>query len=93
MDCNEIKFSGHVLIKIFARKISLASVEEAVVNGEIIKSYSDDKPYPSYLLLSIINNRPLHMVLAKEDKSGICIVIKAYQPDSKIWSHDFKTKQ
>jgi len=42
----------------FERDILENEIEEAVKNGEIIETYLDDKPYPSFLTL-LNNKKPL----------------------------------
>lgn len=60
--------------------------------GEVIKSYLNDKPYPSYLLLKFVNGRPLHVVIAQNDETNECIVVTCYEPDPGIWLPGFKEK-
>ena len=51
-------------------------VYESICNGEIIKSYSDDTPYPSILIFgSTTNDRPLHTVCAYNPEDGQVIVV------------------
>lgn len=77
----------------FARKISDKDVKKLVGKGEIIQSYVDDKPYPSYLIFCYLKKRPLHAVIAVNKKSKVCIVVTVYEPSSKIWKDDFKTRR
>ena len=91
MNCTEFEYSNHCLQKVMERDISIDAIEKVIKNGEIIKDYPDDKPYPSVLLLGFVNKKPLHVVTAYFRKK--CIVITAYYPDSKIWKSDFKTKK
>jgi hypothetical protein len=75
----------------FSRNISIEDIKEVIINGEIINSYPEDMPFPSYLLYKTISYRPLHVLIAKDVLT--CIVITVYQPDEKIWNSDFKTKR
>ncbi len=75
----------------FERSITAEEVEDILANGEVIRTYPDDKPFVSYLLLGYINNRPIHIVASKDDP--ICYVITVYEPDPTIWNEDFKTKR
>jgi len=77
----------------FERGITIPDVKEAVQNGVIIKSYPEDKPYPSYLMLHSINNRPIHIVISMNSKSNICTIVTAYEPSPELWENDFKTKK
>lgn len=76
----------------FKRNISVEDVKFVLKKGEIIIRYTDDKPYPSYLFLGIRDNRPLHLLVARDQEAEICIMVTVYEPDKKLWSADFKTK-
>jgi hypothetical protein len=91
MNCKEKYFSNHILHRIIERGISPNDVRFVIEKGEIIKQYENDKPYPSVLILGMINNLPLHVVVSK-DEFGNCYLITAYIPTESIWNIDFKTK-
>jgi hypothetical protein len=65
------------------RGITNTSLEEGIINGDIIEEYLDDVPCPSVLLLAMINNIPIHIVI------GLCTdhirIITCYYPDEKEW--------
>ena len=82
----------HAIERMFERDISESDVEDAINNGEVIQSYTDDKPYPSFLSLKYINEKALHVVYAL-DENKTFIVITVYRPDNKIWTNNFKTKR
>lgn len=88
-----IIFSQHALQQMFKRKISIERVKHAIENGEEIKNYPDDKPYPSVLVLAYKNELPLHVVIAKNYDEHKNIIITAYYPDPVIWAEDFKTRR
>ena len=90
--CNKILFSDHIISQMFRRNISLAEVKFILNNGEVIREYADDKPYPSFLLLGFIDHRPLHLLVAKDADTGNCVMVTAYEPDKNLWSSDFKNK-
>jgi hypothetical protein len=65
-------------------------VEFAIVNGEIIKEYPDDKPFPSCLIYGQTSNGvPLHIVCTLAPVSDI---ITFYFPDEKLWI-DYTTRR
>lgn len=76
----------------FERGISNADVRDVVENGEIIREYLDDMPFPSRLILGWREKRPLHIVAADDDNDQT-IIITAYEPDPTIWEPDFKRKK
>jgi hypothetical protein len=58
MDKNtKLIISAHALQRMFERYIDPAVIEKAITFGEEIKSYPDDKPYPSRLVLYFVNER------------------------------------
>jgi hypothetical protein len=77
----------------FKRNISVAQVKFAINSGEEIRSYADDKPYPSKLLLVFENEVPLHVVIALNNEEKKCIVVTAYHPETAVWMTDFKTRR
>jgi Domain of unknown function (DUF4258) len=77
----------------FSRKISEGEVEAAINEGIIIESYPDDTPFASYLILSFINNFPIHVVYSIDESTNILYVITAYNPDPSIWLNNFSTRK
>lgn len=66
---------------------------EAIINGEIIEEYFEDKPYPSVLVYGTTkNNRPLHIVCAYDELDELVIIITVYQPNPKMWI-DYKERR
>ena len=93
MVCNSLSYSDHAVSQMFKRDISTSDVRLIIENGEIITVYLYDKPFPSYLMLGYIDKRPIHVVVAKDDKLNACIVVTAYEPDADIWEPGFKIKK
>jgi hypothetical protein len=89
----KIHFSQHAIQQMFKRNISISHVKRTILHGEEIKSYPDDRPYPSRLLLIIENEVPLHVVIAENSKDNEIVVITAYTPEKDIWTNDFKNKR
>jgi len=77
----------------FERAVSPALVLSIISKGEVIASYPDDVPFPSVLLLGFDGQRPLHLVVARDQKSGLCFVVTVYLPDPDVWSEDFRTRR
>ena len=76
----------------FRGNINVDEVKLILEGGKIINEYPADKPYPSFLLLGIADLRPLHLLIAKDNETGDCILVMVYEPDRNVWSDDFKTK-
>lgn len=74
-------------------RIYEAEVYESIMNSEIIETYKDDKPYPSYLLYGQTNSgRPLHTVIAVDGSSGMVIVVTVYHPHPERWFDNRRRK-
>ena len=57
------RITGHANIVRSERGITIPDMEQALLNGEIIEAYPDDKPYPSCLVLGWLDSfDPLHIV-------------------------------
>jgi len=93
MEYSQIVFSGHAIRQMFHRGISKNEVIKVVNNEQIILDYSDDRPYPSCLMLGFVNHRPIHVVFAIDEENKTGIVVTAYIPDSKLWTEDFKLRR
>jgi len=81
----------HAIERMFQRDISESAVEKAIKEGTVIESYLDDKPYPSYLALIFIEEKPLHVVYAKDSHTNV--VITAYYPNPNKWENNFKVRK
>jgi len=77
----------------FERRIDTDAVVSAVRNGEVIESYPDDEPYPTYLILGYVDKTPLHVLLAVDVQSGPGIVVTVYVPEPALWSEDFRKRK
>jgi hypothetical protein len=93
VDYQTLVFSGHAVRQMFQRRISRDEVKAVVEDGEAIAEYPDDRPYPSYLMLGIVNQRPIHVVVAKDADTQKAFVITAYEPDLNLWQPEVKTRK
>lgn len=93
MECQEIKFSSHALKRMFTRRVAVSEIKKILQFGEIIENYPADSPFPSCLLLGSIDDRSLHVVVAKDMESGLCIIVTVYIPDVVLWQDDFKNRR
>ena len=93
MPHTKLIFRFHALKRMFERDISVDEIRTILKTGEMIESYPKDTPYPSYLVLARVKNRPLHLVAADNDKNKETIIITVYEPDSEKWDRDFKRRK
>ncbi len=82
----------HAIERMFERNISQKDVEVVFTYGKTIEVYDEDKPYPSFLVLAYIEQRPLHVVFSKDDKENV-FVITAYEPTLLKWQNNMKTRK
>ena len=89
----KIIWTEHVATRIRERGIVRADVIECIENGEIIKQYPDDTPFPSCLILGHCSmNEPLHIVVGL-NADTLCCIITTYRPDPEKWDPDYKTRK
>ncbi len=88
-----IEWSLHSLEVMFERGITRKAVKYVMINGEIIEDYPHEKPFPSVLMFGFWEKRPLHVVLAFDEKNEKAFVITAYEPDKVHFESNYKTRR
>ncbi|MCL2098819.1 MAG: DUF4258 domain-containing protein [Oscillospiraceae bacterium] len=88
---DKIKFTLHALKRIRERKISSDKIIDAILSGEIIEQYQNDKYFPSCLIFNNNYNEPIHVVSGIG--SGKVYIITAYNPTLNEWESDFKIRK
>ncbi|MFN0175031.1 MAG: DUF4258 domain-containing protein [Saprospiraceae bacterium] len=88
-----ILWRKHALEKMITRGISRDEVINVMENGEVIRQYFEDRPFPSALVLGFPENRAIHVVVSFDETAEQIFVITAYEPDLTIFEPDFKTKK
>jgi len=63
-----------------------------LLEGGIIREYTDDKPFLSALFF-IHQDRPLHVVAAFDTENRFGYIITAYEPSLDVFEPDFKTRK
>jgi len=80
---SEYRFSDHAVKRMIKNSIGRHEVEEAILDGEIIEEYPDDKYSPSCLIYGkTIEGRNLHVQISLPPK---VVVITTYEPDPEEW--------
>lgn len=87
-----IQWHQHAFERLLERAITRSEVIGAIINGEVIEVYLEDRPYPSCLIL-YATAEPLHVVAAADPDARVCHVITAYRPDLEHFEPDFKTRR
>ena len=93
MECKRTVFSGHAVRRMYQRQVSINAVRATLQNGEVIASYPDDHPSPSFLLLGWHEGSPVHVVVARDPETSTCQVVTVYRPDPAIWQSDFRRRR
>ncbi|MGQ9733308.1 MAG: DUF4258 domain-containing protein [Candidatus Zipacnadales bacterium] len=90
--CREMVFSGHAVRRMSERQISQVDVGYVIAAGETIADYPNDNPYPSSLILGFVRDRPLHVVVAVDQRLERCYVVTVYVPSLAYWQPDYRTR-
>lgn len=79
----EYRISDHAIKRMIQRSIERFEVVEAILNGEIIEEYPQDKYSPSCLVYGKTKaGRELHVQVSLPPK---VVVITTYTPDPEEW--------
>ncbi len=92
MDCHSIGWRRHALERMFERNITRAQVKQVLKSGMIIETYRDDQPFPSKLIYALVDEVPLHVVVAQDTMTAECYVVTAYIPDTAHFESDLITR-
>ena len=89
---SSLRWTSHILERLFERNIGLNYVKAALANGEILEQYPNDYPFPSCLVLGYtIAGRPLHTVCGSDGTK--LWLITAYFPSPVDWLEDFRQRR
>ncbi|HLA05883.1 MAG TPA: DUF4258 domain-containing protein [Anaerolineales bacterium] len=89
---NRFEFSKHALDQSILRGITVQELREAILDGEVIEDYPDDKYGPSCLVFGRTqSDRPLHIQCSHPSRE-ILKIITLYQPDPEQWI-DYKVRR
>lgn len=79
----DYRFSDHAVKMMIVRSMKRADVESAIITGEIIEEYPDDKYSPSCLVYGKSGEgRDLHVQVSLPPR---VVVVTAYEPDPAEW--------
>ncbi len=93
MEKERLVFRVHAVKRMAQRGINAKEVHHALMTGETIKTYPEDKPYPSQLVLGWVGERPIHVVTALREEDAAKVIITAYEPDVLKWEPGFKRRR
>ncbi len=91
---DRIFLKKHSILRMYERNILADDVKKALINGEIIEHYPDDRPLPSYLVLGYAENkRTIHTVVAVDTEEQLLWVITVYEPNLEEWEPGFQRRR
>ena len=88
----KMRWTNHVIVRLFQRNITQGDIENAILNGEVIEEYENDYPYPSCLVYGINLNKEVIHIVCGVTREEVWI-ITAYYPDNIKWEDDLKTRK
>jgi hypothetical protein len=75
------------------RGIQQQAVREVLLQGERIRDYAEDRPFPSAIFLGYVGNRPLHVVASCDEVNRKAFIITAYEPSLDVFESDHRTRK
>ena len=90
---DKVAFKKHAIVRMVERDISAKDITTALNECDLIKTYKQDRPLISYLVLGYsVIRQPLHILIAIDEREDILWIITVYQPDKSLWSTDYTRK-
>ena len=87
-----LRWTNHILERLFQRNIRIDDVKSALLSGEIIEQYPNDYPFPSCLVLGrTAAGRILHVVCGSNGEE--LWLITAYFPNPFEWAENFRQRR
>lgn len=93
MPFDRLIFRLHAFDQMIARFITEVELRQVLEEGTLIEEYPDELPYPGYLILGYVDNRPLHIVAADNEFDKVTIVRTMYEPDPDRWDSTFTRRK
>jgi hypothetical protein len=88
-----IEWRKHVFERMLERNISRHEIIDVLLHGELIEDYIEDKPFGSALFYKLVQNRPIHVVAALDDKTDRTYIITVYEPTLDVFEKDYRTRK
>ena len=73
------------------RMISTKDIRLVLEHGEIIEDYPEDARGHSCMILSFLDNRPIHVVCSPKEE--YLAIITAYVPNDQEWDNNYKKRK
>ena len=83
-----VRITDHADEEASEDKLKYEEIYNSVLQGEIIESYPEDKPYPSCLVLGMnFRGEPVPSVWAHNGETLWAVLIAVYRPDPERWTN------
>ena len=82
-------FRLHALSRMAQRGFEPGDICNSLEHGRVVEEYPEDFPYPSFLVMLWLGQRPVHVVAANNDDDSETIIITVYEPDPLRWNSGF----
>lgn len=93
LEKRNVVWRQHSLARMLERNISRDDVFSAIQGGKLIESYSEAKPYPSYLISGRSGQKTVHVVVAWNDDVYSVYIITVYIPDTNHFQENGVTRK
>ncbi len=81
-----VRITEHADEEILDDNLSYEEIYSSVIQGEVIEDYSNDKPYPSCLIMGKnFSGEPIHSVWAYNSDNQWAVLITVYRPNPERW--------
>jgi hypothetical protein len=90
-----VYWSRHAIVEMVKDDLTRSEVEQALDQCEIIEDYlPGHRPLPDCLVLAYLSEkRPLHAVIAIDERIDRIFIITVYLPSSERWQDDWRTRK
>ncbi len=90
---SRLRISDHADEEAQADTLTFDEIFFSILQGEIIETYPDDRPYPSCLVYGdTFEGDPVHSVWAYNEDNRWAVLITVYRPDPARWVN-WKTRR
>jgi hypothetical protein len=95
IDAGKYEFSKHAEREREADAISMAELEEALIDCQVIEDYPDDPRGTSFLVLGFSKDRPIHAVCAIRKDPDELLLITVYDPSRSPaeWTEGYRKRR
>ena len=87
-----VHVSAHAYTEALDDGLDILELIASTLQGELVEDYPTDPRGASCLVLSRVEQEPVHSVWGYDEQASRAIVITVYKPEPSRWSEDFRTR-